>query len=154
MSASADNGLLGRVDAWVTLRQPVTYWSFWARLLKVSPLLVLPVLASVAIVGDALTVVPFAPTPYVFVAATLGFAVRRLRGMYVFTSLGIGVGYTIALALQGVLRPILATHSTVVTAIALLTFVAGIAGFASPSLHRGYENTELARRQRSRGGDR
>lgn len=142
--------LVERLDVWLTLQQPVTYWSFWSRLLKVSPIVLLAVLASVAIAGSALTVVPFAPVPYVFVAATLGFAVRRLEGDHALVSLGVAGVYTAMLVSLGTFRMMLASPSPILAAIGILTFVATIAGFASPSLHRGFEQTELAAERRER----
>ncbi|MFB6234822.1 MAG: hypothetical protein ABEH81_00225 [Halopenitus sp.] len=142
--------LVERVDAWLTLQQPVTYWSFWSRLLKVSPVVLLAVLASVAIAGSALTVVPFAPVPYVFVAATFGFAVRRLQGGYALVSVGVAGMYTAILVSLGTFWKMLASPSLILAAIGILTFVAIIAGFASPSLHSGFEQTELATERRER----
>lgn len=144
--------LIERIDAWLTLQQPVTYWSFWSRLLKVSPILLVAVLASVAIAGSALTITPFAPVPYVFIAATFGFAVRRLKGAQALVSAGVGGLYTAALASLDVLWPMLDSPSPILAAVAVLTFVSTIAGFASPSLHRGFEQTELAT-ERRRGGE-
>lgn len=142
--------LVERLDAWLTLQQPVTYWSFWSRLLKVSPVLLVAVLVSVAIAGNSLTLVPFAPVPYVFVAATLGFAVRRLEGGHALLSVGVAGVYTAMLVSLGTLSTLLASPSPILGAIAVLTFVATIAGFASPSLHHGFERTELAAERRER----
>ena len=142
--------LLKRVDAWLTLQQPVTYWSFWARLLKVSPVVLVAVLAAVVVAGSALTVVPFAPVPYVFVTATLGFAVRRLEGDHALVSVTVGVVYTAMLVALGTMSTVLNSPSPILVVVALLTFFAAIAGFASPTLHRGFEQTELAVERRNR----
>lgn len=142
--------LVERVDTWLTLQQPVTYWSFWSRLLKVSPIVLLAVLGSAAIAGSALTVVPFAPVPYVFVAATFGFAVRRLEGGHALVSVGVGAVYTAMLVSLGTLWTMLTSHSPILAAVSILTFVAAIAGFASPSLHSGFEQTKLAAERRKR----
>lgn len=142
------NGRFERLDAWLTLQQPVTYWSFWSRLLKVSPVLLVALLLSVAIAGSDITVGPFAPVPYVFVAATFGFAVRRLEGRHVLVSVGIGGFYTAILVSLGVMTAMLDSPSPILGAVAVLTFVATIAGFASPSLHSGAEQTEPAAERR------
>lgn len=137
------HSLIERVDVWLSLQQPVTYWSFWRRLLKVSPLLLVAVLAAVAIAGGRLTILPFAPVPYVFVAATFGFAVRRLDGRHALVSIGVGTVYTAVIASLGILSTMFTSPSMILTIVAILTFVAAIAGFGSPSLHQGFQRSKL-----------
>lgn len=137
--------LPGRFDRWFTVGQPVTYWSFWWALLRLVPVLVgLFALVTVA-TGMQFTVDSFAPLPFVFVAATFGYAVRDLDAEGALISLLIAGVYGFVLWLTGAGSVLLRRPTPMLSVIAALAFVAMFTGFASPMLHGRRENTEFAR---------
>lgn len=135
--------LVERVDDWFSLEPPVTYRSLWMGLLRASPVLLVGLAAAAAIDQRALALVTFAPVPYVFFVATLGFAVRELYDRGIAISVGLAVLYTAGLAALGVLQRLLSEPTVLLGVITLLTSVAGIAGFMARSLHSGWDEEDL-----------
>ena len=142
-------GLFAR---WLTVGDPVTYWSFWWALLRLVPILVGLFALVTAATGMRFTVDSFAPLPFVFVAATLGYAVRAFDGVGALISVLSAVVYGFLLWLDGVGTTLLRQPTPLLSALAVLTFVALIAGFGSPTLHgqRGDDEFVAARRRRNR----
>lgn len=147
----ADESLRDRVDGWFSLESPVTYWSFWAGLLRTVPVVLLAGLVVYAVHGERMAVVAVSPTPFVFAAATLGFAVRDLDGVGVVVSVVFGVVYGALLSIVGLADVLLTTLSPLLWVFAGLTFVGGIAGFLAPRLHRGDAGPTLREAQRMQG---
>lgn len=141
-----------RVDRWFSIRHPVSYWSFWRDLLRLAPVLVGLFALVVATVGTRFSVVTFAPLPYVFVAATAGYAIRDLNFLGGFWSLLLAAAYSFVLGVTEVGWVLLMRPTPVLKAVAILTFVALVAGFTAPSLHGRLENEglEAAYRQHRR----
>ncbi len=138
-----------RLNRWLTVERPVTYWSFWAALLRLVPLLAALFVAVFFAVGEGFALRSFAPLPYVFVAATLGYAVRAFDGLGVLLSLLLATVYGFLLWLSGVGTALLRQPTPLLSALAALAFAAVVAGFSAPTLHadRGAENLERARRE-------
>ena len=141
-----------RLDRWLTIEQPVTYWSFWAALGRLVPLLAVPFVVVVLAAGEGFALRSFAPLPFVFVAATLGYAVRAFDGVGALISLLLAVVYGFLLWLTGVGVAVLRQPTPLLSVLAVLAFVAVVAGFASPALHGqdGDDEFEAARRRRRR----
>lgn len=138
------------LDRWLTVEQPVTYWSFWAALGRLVPLLVVPFVLVYVGAGEGFALRSFAPLPFVFVAATLGYAVRAFDGVGALISLLLAVVYGFLLWLTGVGVAVLRQPTLLLSMLAVLAFVAVVAGFASPALHGrdGTDEFEAARRRR------
>jgi hypothetical protein len=141
-----------RLDRWLTIEQPVTYWSFWAALGRLAPLLAVPFVVVLLAGGEGFALRAFAPLPFVFVAATLGYAVRAFDGVGALISLLLAVVYGFLLWLTGVGVAVLRQPTPLLSVLAVLAFVAVVAGFASPALHGqdGADEFEAARRRRRR----
>lgn len=141
-----------RLDHWLTIEQPVTYWSFWAALLRLVPLLAVPFVLVYLGAGEGFALRSFAPLPFVFVAATVGYAVRAFDGVGALISLLLAVVYGFLLWLTGVGVAVLRQPTPLLSVLAVLAFVAIVAGFASPVLHGqgGDDEFEAARRRRRR----
>ncbi len=138
-----------RLDRWLTIEQPVTYWSFWAALLRLVPLLAVPFVLVYLGAGEGFALRSFAPLPFVFVAATLGYAVRAFDGVEALISLLLAVVYGFLLWLTGVGVAVLRQPTPLLSVLAVLAFVAVVTGFASPALHgRGSDEEFEAARQR------
>ncbi|GAB7093265.1 hypothetical protein JCM30237_04170 [Halolamina litorea] len=146
---AGESTLPGWLDRWLTLKQPVTYWSFWAALLRLLPLFVLPFLVTVAVVTPAFAVRAFAPLPFVLVAATLGYAVRAFDGVGALVSVLIAALYSFLLGVTGVGESVVSQPTPLLSVLAVLAFVALLAGFGSPTLHgqRGDDEFAAARRR-------
>ena len=129
-----------RLDSWFSIRQPVSYWSFWRDLMRIAPVLVAPFALLVATAGAQFSVLSFAPLPFVFVAATGGYAIRDLDLLGGFWSLLLAAAYGFVLAVTDFGWLLLQRPTPVLKAVALLTFVALVTGFAAPSLHGRREN--------------
>lgn len=139
-----------RVDDWFSLDRPVTYWTFWIGILRTVPVLLL-VLAGVAgVVGMRLATVAISPVPFVFVAATFGFAARNLDGTGMTVSGLAGVIYGLGLGVLDIGRLLLTTLSPLLWVFALLTVAGGIAGFLAQRLHAGTDSRSLHEAQRQR----
>lgn len=141
-----------RLDRWLTVGQPVSYWAFWFALLRLVPVLFgLFALVTVA-TGMQFSVDSFAPLPYVFVAATFGYAVRDLDTEGVLVSLLLAGVYSFVLWLADAGSVLLRRPTPMLLVIATLVFLAMFTGFASPMLHG--RRAEFARAyQRHRLGD-
>lgn len=145
-------GLRGRFDRAATVEQPVTYWSLWGTLLRTSPVLLVAVAVAAAVGGGRLSLLAFAPVPFVFCAATLGFAVRAMDLGGTFTSIALGAIYAGVLLATGVAAPLLDRPTPLLAVLGLLTSIAALAGFISPTLHgRTDDVVEHARRDQFRG---
>ncbi|MEF8780684.1 MAG: hypothetical protein V5A46_08405 [Haloferacaceae archaeon] len=125
-----------RLRDWLSLQRPVTYWSLWKALLETVPVVVALVVAAALLLRDPLALASISPAPYVFFAATLGFAIRRLNRRYVLLSLLLVVGYTSALGLLGLFSLLFAGNVVTFAVVVSLTFLSLVIGFAWPSLHR------------------
>jgi hypothetical protein len=138
-----------RLNRWLTVAQPVTYWSFWAALLRLVPLLVVPFVVVFVAVGGGFALRSFAPVPFVFVAATLGYAVRAFDELGVLLSLIVAAVYGFLLWASGVGMAVLRQPTPLLSVLAVLAFVALVAGFSAPTLHgqRGEGGLERARRK-------
>ncbi|NHX36117.1 MULTISPECIES: hypothetical protein [Halolamina] len=138
-----------RLNRWLTVGRPVTYWSFWAALLRLVPLLAVLFVAVAFAVGEGFALRAFAPLPFVFVAATLGYAVRAFDGLGVLISLLLAGIYAFLLWLSGVGATLLGQPTPLLSVLAVLAFVAVLAGFGAPTLHgqRGADELEQARRE-------
>lgn len=141
-----------RLDRWLTVERPVTYWSFWAALGRLVPLLAVPFVLVYVGAGEGLALRSFAPLPFVFLAATLGYAVRAFDGVGTLISLLLAVIYGFFLWLTGVGVTVLRQPTPLLSMLAVLAFVAVVVGFASPALHGrdGADEFEAARRRRRR----
>jgi small-conductance mechanosensitive channel len=135
--------LTDRVNRWFSIRQPVTYWSFWGDLLRLAPVLVTLFALFAVALGTQFSVLTFAPLPYVFVAATSGFAVRDLDLLGGLWSGLLGVVYGFVLWVTNVGPLLLQRPTPVLSAVAVLTFVALVVGFSAPSLHGRRANREF-----------
>lgn len=132
------------------MAQPVTYWPFWLASLRLVPILLgVFVLVTVA-TGMQFTGDSFAPFPFVFVAATFGYAVRDLDTEGAVISLLITVVYAFVLWLSGAGSVLLRRPTPMLSVIAALAFVAMFAGFASPKLHGRRRNTEFVQAYENR----
>jgi len=138
-----------RLNRWLTVEQPVTYWSFWAALLRLVPLLVVPFVVTFVAVGEGFALRSFAPVPFVFVAATVGYAVRAFDELGVLLSLIVATVYSFLLWVSGVGTALLRQPTPLLSVLAVLAFVALLAGFGSSTLHghRGGGELEQARRE-------
>jgi len=121
----------------------VTYWSFWAALLRLVPLLALLFVLVLLATSLPFTLRSFAPLPFVFVAATFGYAVRAFDGAGALISILSAVVYGFLLALDGIGATLLRQPTPLLTVLAVLTFVALLAGFGSPTLHGQGGDAEL-----------
>lgn len=128
------------VDEWLTIEQPVTYWSFWMALLRLVPVLLVPFVVVYVGIGEEFAVRTFAPLPFVFIAPTLGYAVRAFDGTGALFSLLFAIVYSFFLWVQGTARLLLTQPTPMLSVLAVLTFIALVAGFASPAIHG--KNTE------------
>jgi len=137
------------LDRWLSLSRPIDYGELWIGLLKTTPLFVLLVGAFVPVFGRELTALWFAPVPLVYVAATLGFAVRDLDGSGAVTSLAVGGAYAGLLWITGIGWTVLNTLSPILWLLGGLTVLGGVAGFISPALHGG-GGSDLAAVRRER----
>jgi uncharacterized membrane protein len=140
--------LFQRADHWFTLKEPVTYWSFWGDLLRLAPVFVGLFAVVAYTVGTEFTFQSFAPIPFVFVAATGGYAVREFSAVGALISLTVAVLYSGVLSLTGTAGLLLYRPNPVLSIVAVLTFIALLAGFASPALHGRQENTEFKQARR------
>ena len=122
------------LDRWLTVERPVTYWTFWAALLRLVPLLSIPFALSF-LAGGEFVLRAFAPLPFVFVAATLGYAVRAFDGVGVLVSGLLASAYAFLLWLSGVAELLLTQPSALLSVLSVLTFVGVLAGFGSSTLH-------------------
>jgi len=145
--------LPGRLDDWFSIRRPVSYWSFWWDLLRLAPVFVGLFALLVHLVGTEFTVLAFAPLPFVFVAATGGYAIRDLNLLGGFWSLLLAGSYAFVLAVTEVGWLLLQRPTPILKVVALLTFVALVSGFAAPSLHGRRENREFEAAYRRHRGD-
>lgn len=137
------NRLPDVLDRWFSIRRPVSYWSFWGDLLRLTPVLGAAFAVVSAVAGLEFAVFSFAPLPFVFVAATGGYAVRDLDLVgWLWSGLG-ALTYAFVLGVTDVGWLLLQRPRPVLTAIAVLTFVALVAGFAAPSLHGRRSNREF-----------
>jgi len=134
-----------RIDGWLTVEQPVTYWSFWAALLWLGAFLLVPFVLIAAAAGVRFTIVSFAPLPFVLVAASLGYAVRGLNQVGALISLLLAVVYAFLLWLSGTGLLLLRQPTPLLSVLAVLTFVAMIAGFAAPTIHGRRQSGEFTR---------
>lgn len=132
-----------RLRRWFTIQQPVTYWSFWRDLLRLTPVLAALFVLSVAVFGMEFSVLSFAPLPFVFVTATTGYAIRDLHPSGGLWSVLVGLTYSAVLWITGTGQTLLQRPTPILTAVAVLTFVALVAGFAAPSLHGRADNREF-----------
>ena len=146
---STGTWLSDRLDHWLTIEQPVTYWSFWRALLRLVPLLAVPFVVVLLVAGDRIALLSFAPVPFVLVAATLGYAVRSFDGVGALISGVVGVVYGFLLWLEGTGELLVFQATPMLAVLTVLTFLAVIAGFASPTLHGrgGDDEFERARRE-------
>ncbi len=137
------------MDRWLTVERPVTYWSFWAALLRLVPFLALLFVLVLLATSPTFALRSFAPLPFVFVAATFGYAVRAFDGVGALISALSAVVYGFLLALHGVGATLLRQPTPLLSVLAVLTFVALLAGFGSPTLHgqRGDAELESARQR-------
>ncbi|QKY19468.1 hypothetical protein B4589_003400 [Halolamina sp. CBA1230] len=142
--------LPGWFDRWLTVEQPVTYWSFWAALLRLVPLLAVLFVAVSAVTSSEFALRSFAPLPFVFVTATLGYAVRAFDGVGALVSVLSAVVYGFLLWLDGVGTTLLRQPTTMLSVLAVLAFVALLAGFGSPTLHGQHSDDELSAARRRR----
>lgn len=131
------------VDRWLTVERPVTYWSFWAALLRLVPLLAVIFVLVLLTTSLSFTLRSFAPVPFVFVAATLGYAVRAFDGVGALISVLSAVVYGFLLALDGIGATLLRQPTPLLSVLAVLTFVALLAGFGSSTLHGQGGDAEL-----------
>lgn len=126
---------MDRVRGLLTFQPPVTYGQFCLTIAGVSTI-VLPLVGGVAVVfGAGAALVAALPVPFVFFAATLGFAVRGMHHRGVATSLLLGAGYAVLLGTTGLAGLTLAQGWPILAVQGLLVVVAGFLGFASPRLH-------------------
>lgn len=145
--------LSDRIDRWLTIEQPVTYWSFWEALLRLVPFF-LAMFALVAVATDVrFAFYSFAPLPFVFVAATVGYAVRDLNVTELVVSHLVAAVYGFLLWLSGTAGALLQRPTPVLSVIAVLAFVAMIAGFSSSTLHGRQEDDEFTRAYREHRSD-
>ena len=137
------------LDRWLTIEQPVTYWSFWLALGRLVPLLAVPFVVAFLIAGEGFALRSFAPLPFVFVAATLGYAVRAFDGVGALVSGLLAAVYSFLLWLSDIGVMVLRQPTAMLSVLAVLAFVAVVAGFASPTLHgqRGDDEFAAARRR-------
>ena len=135
--------LTARLRRWFTIQRPVSYWSFWTDLLRLMPLLATLFVLSVALFGMEFSVLSFAPLPFVFVTATTGYAIRDLHLSGSLWSALVALTYSAILWLTGTAQTLLQRPTPILTAVAILTFVALVAGFAAPSLHGQPDNQEF-----------
>jgi hypothetical protein len=143
-----------RLDRWFSIRQPVSYWSFWWDLLRLAPVFLVVFGLMALTLGTEFSVLSFAPLPFVFVAATGGYAIRNLDLLGGFWSLLLAGSYGFVLAVTDVGWLLLQRPTPILKVVALLTFVALVSGFAAPSLHGRWENQEFeAAYQRHQGED-
>lgn len=126
--------LPGWLDRWLTVERPVTYWTFWAALLRLVPLLAVP-LALAGLAGGQFALRAFAPVPFVFVAATLGYAVRAFDGTGMLVSGMVAGVYGFLLWLTGVGELLLTQPTPLLSVLSVLTFIALLSGFGSSTLH-------------------
>lgn len=140
--------LPARLDRWLTVERPVTYWTFWAALLRLAALLAVPFALSV-FGGEQFLLRAFGPLPFVFVAATLGYAVRAFDSLGVLVSAMLAAIYAFLLWLTGVGELLLTQPTPLLSVLSVLTFVALLAGFGSSALHSEPTEEEFvtARRQ-------
>ena len=138
-----------RLNRWLTVGRPVTYWSFWRALLRLIPFLALLFVAVALGVDEWFALRSFAPLPFVFVAATLGYAVRAFDEFGVLISLLVAIVYSFLLWVSGVGATLLGQPTPLLQALAVLTFAAILAGFSAPTLHGqgGADELERARRE-------
>lgn len=127
--------LLEWFDRWLTIEQPVTYWSFWVALLRLLPVLLVPFVVVYVGAGEQFALRTFAPLPLVFIASTLGYAVRAFDGFGTFLSVLFAGVYGYLLWVQGIGRLLLTQLTPILPVLAVLAFIALVAGFASPALH-------------------
>jgi hypothetical protein len=137
--------LPGSLDRWFTVEQPVTYWSFWWALLRVVPLLIGVFALLTVVTGMQFTFESLAPLPFVFVAASFGFAVRTLDAEGGLISVQIAAVYGFILSLGGTGSHLLQRPTPMLSVMAALAFVAMVTGFASPMLHGRRESRRFAR---------
>lgn len=137
-----------RFDGWLTLSDPVTYWSVWAGLLKTTPLIALIGVALVVGTGTVPALTYLSPVPFVYTVGTLGFAVRDLDSTGIVVSLGLTVAYGWLLAVTGYGWRLLTDLAPLVWLLALLVIVAGVGGFTSPALHPTQVDGELGELRR------
>lgn len=140
--------VLDRVDHWLSVERPVTYWSFWRALLRLGAILAPPFGLIAAAAGLRFTVISFAPLPFVLVAATFGYAVRDLNPLGGLISLLLAVLYGFLLWLSGTGLLLLRRPTPLLSVLAVLTFVAMVAGFGAPTIHGRRENREFVRAYR------
>jgi len=141
--------LPGWLDRWLTVERPVTYWAFWAAILRLVPLLSVPFVLVAIGTSEPFALRSFAPLPFVFVASTLGYAVRAFDGVGMLVSFILAGVYSFLLWLSGVGESVLSQPTPLLSVLAVLAFVALLAGFGSPTLHgqNGSEEFTEARRQ-------
>lgn len=136
------------LDRWLSLARPIDYRELWVGLLKTAPVLVVLVGAFVVAFGRELAGLWFAPVPLVYVAATLGFAVRDLDGSGVATSIALGAAYAGLLWISGVGWAVLDTLSPILWLLGGLVALGGLVGFFSPTLHGGESEIAALHRER------
>jgi hypothetical protein len=136
-----------RLDRWLTVERPVSYWTFWAALLRLAALLAL-LFALSLLAGEQFVLRAFAPLPFVFVAATLGYAVRAFDGVGVLVSGMIASSYAFLLRLTGVGELLLTQPTPLLSVLSILTFIALLAGFGSSALHGEPTEEEFATARR------
>ncbi|MFC6735194.1 hypothetical protein ACFQEQ_02945 [Halolamina salina] len=138
-------------DRWLTVERPVTYWSFWAALLRLVPFLGILFVLVLLATSLSFALRSFAPLPFVFVAATFGYAVRAFDGVGALISALSAAVYGFLLALDGIGATLLRQPTPLLSVLPVLTFLALLAGFGSPTLHgqRGDDELAAARRRRN-----
>lgn len=141
-------GPLGREARTAGHERAVSYWSLWQRLLLATPVVLALVGIAAVVAGGGLSLAALAPVPFVFLAATLGFAVRDMDLAGTLTSLSLGGVYAAVLVVTDVATLVLARPTALLALLGFLTSAAAVAGFLSPSLHGSAEDViERARRR-------
>lgn len=146
--------LLGQAGSSLKLDEPVTYWRLWATLLRGSPAIIVCAGVVALVVGEHQTVVATAPVPFVFTAATLGFAVRDMDLLGVVVSAGLTVAYAGLLWTTGIGELVLSRPAPLLSVLGVLVFVAAVAGFGSPTLHGRDRSLAEAQRERQQRQER
>lgn len=139
-----------RLDDWLILSDPVTYWSLWSGLLGTVPIIVVIGGGLAVAFGTEPALVYLAPVPFVYTVGTLGFAVRDLDSLGIVVSISLTVAYGAGLGTTELAWRLLTDLAAIVWLLAPLVLVAGVAGFMWPSLHPtqlGGELGEIRREQ-------
>ncbi|MFW5939534.1 MAG: hypothetical protein ACOCQU_03705 [Halolamina sp.] len=127
----------------------MSYRSFWIALLRLVPGFVVAFIAVAVFVSEPFAVRSFASLPFVFAAATLGFAVRAFDRTGMLVSVLIAGVYSFLLEVGPVADHLLRQPTPMLSVLAVLTFGALLVGFSARTLHgqRGGSEFERARRE-------